>query len=147
MPCLSHPPWLDNSNYTWPRVQVIKLITTQFYPPVYDFISLRSKYCPQHPDLRHRQSISSLNVRDKVSHPHKTTGKTVVLYIPIFTFLDSGRKEKGSGLNGGKHYPNLTCSSFLPEWNYIYWFLPSTQQLYQLIRSQFHRVTCAFILG
>jgi hypothetical protein len=23
MPCPSHPPWLDHSNYTWRRVQVI----------------------------------------------------------------------------------------------------------------------------
>jgi hypothetical protein len=25
MPCPSHPPWLDHSNYTWRRVQVMKL--------------------------------------------------------------------------------------------------------------------------
>jgi hypothetical protein len=24
MPCPSHPPWLDHSNYTWRRVQVMK---------------------------------------------------------------------------------------------------------------------------
>jgi hypothetical protein len=30
---------------------------------------------------------SSLNVRDQVSHPYKTTGKTIVLYILIFIFL------------------------------------------------------------
>jgi len=32
---------------------------------------------------------SSLNVRDQVPHPHKTTGKIIVLYILIFTFLNS----------------------------------------------------------
>jgi hypothetical protein len=26
MPCPSHPPWLDHSNYTWRRVQVMKLL-------------------------------------------------------------------------------------------------------------------------
>jgi hypothetical protein len=25
MPCPSHAPWLDHSNYTWRRVQVMKL--------------------------------------------------------------------------------------------------------------------------
>jgi len=32
---------------------------------------------------------SSLNVSDQVSHPYKTTGKIIVLYILIFKFLDS----------------------------------------------------------
>jgi hypothetical protein len=31
---------------------------------------------------------SSLSVRDQVSHPYKTTGKTTVLYTLIFLFLD-----------------------------------------------------------
>jgi hypothetical protein len=29
MPCPSHPPWLDHSNYTWRRVQVMKLLIKQ----------------------------------------------------------------------------------------------------------------------
>jgi hypothetical protein len=34
---------------------------------------------------------SSLNVRDQVSHPYRTTGKTTVLYILILKFFDSRR--------------------------------------------------------
>jgi hypothetical protein len=30
MPCPSYPPWLDQSNYTWRRVQIMKLLIMQF---------------------------------------------------------------------------------------------------------------------
>jgi hypothetical protein len=37
---------------------------------------------------------SSLNVRDQVSHPYRTTGKIVAVYILIFMFLDSRREDE-----------------------------------------------------
>ena len=37
---------------------------------------------------------SSLNVSDQVSHPYKTIGKIIVLYILIFIFLDSKLKDE-----------------------------------------------------
>jgi hypothetical protein len=53
MPCSSHPSWLDHSNYTWTRVKVMKFFIMQFSGTFCHFICLRSKYCPQHPVLRH----------------------------------------------------------------------------------------------
>jgi hypothetical protein len=57
MSCPSHPPWLHNSNYIWRRVQVTKLLIMQFSPISRHFISLRTKYSPQHPVLKHPQSM------------------------------------------------------------------------------------------
>jgi hypothetical protein len=40
---------------------------------------------------------SSLTVRDHVSHPYRTTGKIIVLYIPTFPFFDSRPEERNFG--------------------------------------------------
>jgi hypothetical protein len=48
----------------------------QFSPISRHFIPLRSKYSPQHPDLKHPQSVFlSYNVRDEVSRPYKPQEK------------------------------------------------------------------------
>jgi hypothetical protein len=39
---------------------------------------------------------SSVNMRNQVSHPYKTTGKIMGLYILIFMFLDSRQEDKRS---------------------------------------------------
>jgi hypothetical protein len=49
MSCPSDLPWFDHSNYTWRRVQVMKFLIMQFSLISCHFISLWSKYSPQHP--------------------------------------------------------------------------------------------------
>ena len=53
---------------------------------------------------------SCLNVSVQVSHPYKTTGKTIVLYHFIFTFLDTKLKAKDSVPNDSKHSLISICS-------------------------------------
>jgi hypothetical protein len=36
----------------------------------------------------------SLNARDQVSHPYRTTGKIIILHILIFMFSDSRGEDK-----------------------------------------------------
>jgi hypothetical protein len=56
-------------------------------------------------------------VKDQVSHPYKTTGKIVVLYIPIFTML-ADEKTEGSVMTSSKHYPNSVSFKFPSESNF-----------------------------
>jgi hypothetical protein len=53
MPSPPHTPSLDNSNYTWRTVQIMK----QFSAPSRHFIPPRSQYSPQHPVLKHPRSM------------------------------------------------------------------------------------------
>jgi hypothetical protein len=39
----SHPHWLDHSNYTWRRVQVMKILIMQFSSPCSYFIPVQTK--------------------------------------------------------------------------------------------------------
>jgi hypothetical protein len=90
MPCPSHSPSLDNSNYTLRSVHDMKLVM-QLSPASYDF-GPNILLCTLFSNTL--SPCSSLNVRDKVSHPYKTTVKIIVSYILIFTVLDSRLEHK-----------------------------------------------------
>ena len=46
---------------------------------------------------------SSLNMRNQISHPYKTRGKIIVLYILNFIFCIANWKTKDSAMNDRKH--------------------------------------------
>jgi hypothetical protein len=87
MPWLSHPPLFDRSNDNWRRVHVL------YSPPLCSFLKALIILSLFGPNIslstlfRSTLSLcSSLNIRDQVSHPYRTTGKIKVLYILIFAF-------------------------------------------------------------
>jgi hypothetical protein len=79
--------WLDYTNYTFGRVKIMKFLVMQFS---LNILSLRfssveifsSAFSSQTPVVY----IPPLLPETQVSHPHKITGKVIVLCTLIFTF-------------------------------------------------------------
>jgi hypothetical protein len=71
-------------------LQIIKLFIAQSFPASCYFVPLWSNCSPPHlfSYTLNVLGCSSLNVRDQVSQPYKTTRKIMVLYILILTFVD-----------------------------------------------------------
>ena len=82
--CIPHPSnssWFDHPNNIWRGVQIIKLLIMLFSPfPVTSSVLgpniVLSTVFSNTLSLR-----SSLSMSDHVSHPYKTTGKIIALYI------------------------------------------------------------------
>jgi hypothetical protein len=100
MPCPSHAPWLDHSNCASRSVQAMKLLIMQFSPTSYHFISLRSKYSPQHPVLKHPQSMSLPWDQRPTSAPIQNHRQTYSFVMRPFI-----RKKKltGGGTGNGQY--------------------------------------------
>ena len=70
--------------------------------------------------------FSSLSVKDQVSHPYKSTGKIIVLYILILTFSGGQLKAQYPALNGSWCSLISVYSEFLHEGRFdLLWLFPS----------------------
>jgi hypothetical protein len=56
--CPSHPPRLHHSNYTWRRVEIMKLNIMDLLPTACHFTPFWSIYYNQHPTLKYIQSMN-----------------------------------------------------------------------------------------
>jgi hypothetical protein len=105
----SHTPWLDHSNYVYlgKSVQVMKLLVMQFLqPPVTSSLFCKTIFFralfSNSPSLRF-----SLNVRDQISRPYRSTVKIMVLNILIYKFLDRRQEDKSSLIEWQQVLPEL----------------------------------------
>jgi hypothetical protein len=111
-------PCHDHSTYVWQRVKVVKFLIFQFSQIPWYIICLWSKCSPEHLMFKHSQPVFSRNIRDQISRPYRTMGRTIISYILIFMLLSSRQETKDSELNGSKHCPNSVCPKFPPESNF-----------------------------
>jgi len=81
MPRPSHSSRFDHPNSICWGMQTSLLLITQSSPLSCYLIPLKPKYLPQHPVFETLNPCFSFSVRDQGSHPYKTTGKIMVLYI------------------------------------------------------------------
>jgi hypothetical protein len=95
MSYLSYSPSFHHSNYTGRRVQVMKLLIMQFSLTSRQFISFRSKYSRQDPDLKHPHSLFlPLGQRSSYASKQNHRQDYSFVYSNIFVFRQQTRRQK-----------------------------------------------------
>jgi hypothetical protein len=98
----------------------------QFSPTCCHLIPLQSKHFSEHPVLKH-SLFSSLDIRDQVSHPYKSTSRIIVHHISIYIFVYSRREKKNKNkmveivtgmIRGQQQWSHITRTYNLREFNH-----------------------------
>jgi hypothetical protein len=80
--------WLDHANYTCERHKIrSSSLCSLLQPPITSSLFVPSILL----NILFSSTLSicsSLNVRDQVSHQHKTIGKMIIFHVLIFTFFN-----------------------------------------------------------
>jgi hypothetical protein len=88
MPCPSHPPWLDHSNYIWRRVQVTELLILSFL----QHPTTLSLFGPNiFPTTCHHSRYSNMGLLSSWTCPSPG-----ILNIAVLLFPSSGERVRGT---------------------------------------------------
>jgi hypothetical protein len=108
--CVLHALLLYHRNNIWRRVQFMKLLFIQSSPASHYSSLLGPNFLLSTLISNTPSLCSALSVRDHVSHPYKTTGKIMILYI-----LERRQEDKDSEQNGS-NFNVLSVSSWMQFW-------------------------------
>jgi hypothetical protein len=92
--CPPHSPWFDLPNNIWWLVLIMKLSILQLSPFSVTSSLLGPNILLSTLFSDNLSLCSSLNTRDEVSDPYKTTGRIVIFYILTFRPLASRRENR-----------------------------------------------------
>jgi hypothetical protein len=134
MPSPSHPPWFHHSNYTWRRIQVMKLLIMQFSPTSYHYTIINGYVLYQciliHPSIyptscfhlehrasvKHLVSLQFLNLRQSVGLLGRGISQTQGRYLHRTTQTQNKRRHPYLEWDS---IPRSKCSSgrrhFIPQ--------------------------------
>lgn len=129
IPHLSRPFIFDHPNKIWETAQIMKLLI-KFSPSVLLLpLSLVQLFSITLFSNNHKL-YSFINAGYQISHLHRTTNTTAVLYMLIFTFLTSSREEIYSESSGRKNYlPRNLVSFFSVNAIEIWWCSTSSEDI------------------